>query len=354
MPQPYFGLVQAYYAVMGGFAFYESDDEDMTKSTFEILTSTHCVVETPTIETLVYIMEQFPLIIITDITEEEILDRAASSSLSKALLIVQVAWFCTNCASRLFQRLPLSLLEVTTAAHAFCTLLIYFVWWSKPLNVAAPTLLRGKGARKVYELLKCSDSEYEEALEIARRRECSMPTRLPNSENSEKIVLAASVLQRVLRNRNPTRPPHSRRFHSRDGMLVPGAYRVESPDADFSLPTAIAILPMLYGLAHFLAWNHQFPTPQERVLWRVSTCVVTCPGLVSVFLVWSRKWLGWRFDFRDLTIDTLWGFIFLVVVLPASVLASVFLIVESVRQLVFLDDAAYQIPAWSNYWPHFS
>ena len=155
MPQPHFGLVHAFYAKMGGFAFYASYNDDTPKSLFEILTDPRCVVEVPTFETLIYIMEHFPHII-TDITEDYILDQEASSGLSKALLIVQVAWFCTNCASRLFQRLPLSLLEVSTAAHAFCTLLTYFVWWSKPLNVAMPTLLREKGAQEVYA---CSSAQ---------------------------------------------------------------------------------------------------------------------------------------------------------------------------------------------------
>ena len=116
-PQPHFGRVHAYYAVMGGFAFYDSFDDDTPKSLFEISTNPRCTVDVPKIDTLLYIMEHFPHII-TDIAEDDILDRAASSSMSKALLIVQVAWFCTNCASRLFQHLPLSLLEVSTAAHA--------------------------------------------------------------------------------------------------------------------------------------------------------------------------------------------------------------------------------------------
>ena len=99
-PQPLFGLVHAFYAGMGGFAFYRSYDDDAPKSLFEIETNPRCAVDVPKENTLIYILKHFPDII-TDITEENILDRAASSGLSKALLIVQVAWFCTNCASRL-------------------------------------------------------------------------------------------------------------------------------------------------------------------------------------------------------------------------------------------------------------
>jgi hypothetical protein len=101
---------------------------------------TRLTVDMLNFHSFVYIMKHFPEII-PDIPEESI---TGSSNLRKALLIVQVGWFCTNCASRLIQRLPLSLLEVSKAAHAFCALLVYFVWWSKPLNIAEGGTIRGE------------------------------------------------------------------------------------------------------------------------------------------------------------------------------------------------------------------
>ena len=332
---------------MGGFAFYASYDDDTPKSFFEISTNPRCAIDVPKFHTLIYIMKHFPHII-TDIPEDYILDQAASSGLSKALLIVQVAWFCMNCASRLSQRLPLSLLEVSTAAHAFCTLLTYFVWWSKPLNVATPTLLREKEAREVYALLKCSDNEYGDALEMARKWAAGDPSTPTGPHGSEKIVLAAGALQHLLP--TPERPPRFSTFYSRGRMLAPGAEGTESRNAKLFQDMSIAISPILYGLVHLLAWSDQFPTPLEWQLWHVSSIVVTCSGLVEVLLMlFYDKWL----DERSRILDGIAPVLFLVVPL-AHVLASGFLIVESVRQLLFLDDAAYQLPAWSNYWPHFS
>ena len=335
---------------MGGFAFYDSYDDNTPKSLVEISTNPRCTVDVPDPSTLLEIMEHFPHII-TDIAEDYILDQAASSSLSKALLVVQVVWFCTNCASRLFQHLPLSLLEVSTAAHSFCTLLTYFVWWSKPLNVAAPTLLREKEALEVYALLKCSDNEYDKALEMAQKRaagDSSMPT---GPYGSKKIVLAAGALQHLL----PTpRRPYLSTIANRHRMLHPGIFRSLATMKGFSIPMTMAICPILYGLPHFLAWSEQFPTPLERLLWRVSAFVVTCSGLIEVFLGLSVELLD--IDDEDVSFILVvvgTSFFFLVVPL-AHVLASGFLIIESVRQLFFLNDAAYQLPAWSNYWPHFS
>ena len=350
--RPHFGLVHAYYAVMGGFAFYDSFDDDAPK--FEI--SIGCTVDVPKVDALIYIMKHFPHII-TDIREEDILDRAASSSLSKALLVVQVAWFCMNCASRLFQGLPLSLLEVSTAAHAFCTLFTYLVWWSKPLNVATPTLLREKEAREVYALLKCSDDEYNGALEMARKLAAGESPMLAVPRGFEKIVLAANALHHLLP--TPERPPDSSSlFHKRDRTLFPGTGANKSLDEDFSVSITLAISPMLYGLVHLLAWNEQFPTPPERLFWRVCSFMVSCSGLVEVFVGLPLLWLQGRgksvgiYSFK--VFYALGIFICAIITPLAHILASGFLIVESVRQLFFLDDAAYQVPVWSNYWPHFS
>ena len=76
---------------MGGFAFYSSYNDNnpaIEESLFQISTHPCQVVEVPKSETLIYIMKHFPHIL-TDITGEYILDRAVSSSLSKALLILE-------------------------------------------------------------------------------------------------------------------------------------------------------------------------------------------------------------------------------------------------------------------------
>ena len=352
-PQPRFGLVHAFYAIMGGFAFHGSYDDNHTVKDSLSQTSTYpChIVEVPKFDTFIYIMKYFPHII-TNITEECILDRAASSSLSKALLIVQVAWFCMSCASRIFEGLPLSLLEVSTAAHAFCTLVTYFVWWSKPLNVAAPTILREKEAQEVYALLKCSYYEYDRALEMARKRaagDSSTPTEL---HTSEKLVLAAGALQHLLP--TPERPPHSLRFNHRERRPVPGTFTNKSPNMQLSANTTLVISTLLYGLMHFLAWGNHFPTPLESLLWRVSSLVVTCSGLVGVSIGYLFLGLFEWHVISGFTSDLFMSAMCHIFVPFVHVLASGFLIVESFRQLFFLEPAAYQLPSWSQYWPRLS
>jgi len=313
----------------------------------------HAEYRVPTFEALMYVMKHFPHLI-TNVPEETILDRAQSNSISKALLIVQVGWFCTNCASRLLQRLPLSLLEVSTAAHSLCTLLTYFVWWSKPLNVPAPIILRGKEAREVYALLRCSSEGYNEALGMARRitaGEFSMPI---EGEHAN-IIQAANALLRILQmDKTPEEPQFPSAF---EGIVdsFPGSFHVKFRGDPLVGWTITAAYPILYGLVHLLAWSHQFPTPLERRLWRASSVVVTCSGLMGVSLLLVATKLE-RFvrgsTRRRLQDHSFYPTAFLI---PAvHVLVSGFLIAESFRQLFFLDPAVYQLPSWSNNWPHFS
>jgi hypothetical protein len=332
---------------MGGFVFESFPAEgSSSKPPTTISRNTRYV---PDFRTFIYIMKHFPHII-PDISEDFITDRAESSGLSKAVLIFQIGWFCTNCVSRLILGLPLSLLEVSTAAHAVCTLLTYFIWWSKPLNIAEGTTMRGRAAREVLALLMCSTTEYYEALEMARRMAAGDPPTTVNS-NEGQIVLAASALQRLLP--SPEMPP-SDPFRNHFGLSIPGSFKMWShPEEGYELIT-MAVSPLLYGLVHFLAWNDHFPKPLERRLWRASTVVVTFAGLAEIMVGWVQlEAEKHRSNPYAAIINVIFGTLLLLTPL-AYVLASGFLLGESFRQLLFLDPATYEIPFWSNYWPHFS
>ncbi len=96
---------------MGGFAIAFPAADDGTARRAKL-----------TVKNIRSLMEDEPDFIIPklQVPLTSITDRSKSNSLGKALLTVQVVWFCLNCASRLAQRLPLSLLEVSTLAHGVC------------------------------------------------------------------------------------------------------------------------------------------------------------------------------------------------------------------------------------------
>ena len=342
---------------MGGFVFDTPFDDgtvisEESPSELEPSTNNQSTRHVPTLTTLIYIMNHYPHII-PDIPEESITDRSESSSLGQALLVVQIGWFCTNCASRVIQRLPLSLLEVSAAAHSLCTLLTYFVWWSKPLNIVEGTPMEGIEAQEVHALLMCSTREYSEALRMARRTAAGGPPTAGSTNRERKIILAANSLRRLLP--NPNTPPLFRPFRMPGIFSPPGSTKIRSPQGKSYEWVTVAGSPILYGLVHFLAWNDHFPTPLERLLWRISSVVVACSGLVAVSprlifdCVFNRSFPV----FFSITMKFVYTCTLIMAPL-AHMLASGFLIVESLRQLFFLDPAAYQVSSWSNYWPHLS
>ena len=334
---------------MGGFAFNKPYD-DIKEPRRDRERNTSDDWDVPRFGTLIYIMTYFPDIII-NVQEHVTLDPVGSSLQTKVLLIIQVGWFCTNCASRLFQHLSLSLLEVSTAARAFCTLMTYLVWWSKPMNVAKPTILGGEEAEEVYALLNCDTEEYKEALAMAGKVGDSSASQGPHA--SAKIDQAANALRRLRRlpAETPDLPPEPR-FRHRDSLLVPGSFSNEAPNKALLVSIAAVISPILYGSLHFLAWNNNFPTPLERLLWRVSSVVVTCSGLVGVSVLFFLMMLDRLSESRRG--PHVFAGIMAIVIQAIHVVASGFLNIESLRQLAFLDSTAYEVPSWTNYWPHIS
>ena len=345
---------------MGGFVFDTSREDEIASTTEKPAESstanTRDERNVPTLTAFIYIMQHFPHII-PDISEESITDRAESSNIRKALLIFQVGWFCISCISRIAQRLPLSLFEVSTAAHGFYTLLTIFVWLSKPLNIAEGTAMRGEEAREVYALLQCSGTEYMEARRMASAEDFSTST---HRGKQWRVVLAASALRHNL---SDSEEPPIFPFQNPSRLSIPGSYMASGPNIRPGWRfIAIAISPVVYGLIHLLGWSINFPTPWEGRLWRICSIAVLCSGFAFTFWVQTVMKLPHPMKARDSVIGVrvlivfmlafLWA-ILIVLILLAYILASGFLLVESFRQLFFLNPAAYQLASWSVYWPHF-
>lgn len=50
------------------------------------------------------------------------------------------------------QHISISLLELNTFGHAVCALMIYLIWWEKPLDVDYPTVLQSRTLWKIAAL----------------------------------------------------------------------------------------------------------------------------------------------------------------------------------------------------------
>lgn len=151
-------LTHGFYAQMGGFVIDTS-----TGGPFLPFPGTRV---TLTLAGVRYLMTHAPELL-PDISADEIMDKSKATAFTKGFLCSQLLFFCANCAARLHQRLPLSLLEVTTLAHSICALMAYLLWWYKPQDVAEPTIMSGGDSREICALMMLATPPLRV---IARRR----------------------------------------------------------------------------------------------------------------------------------------------------------------------------------------
>ncbi|KAJ7310886.1 hypothetical protein DFH08DRAFT_974043 [Mycena albidolilacea] len=78
---------------------------------------------------------------IRKIRAEEIADKSKGDVLSKGIALAQGLWFTTQCLARVHQHLAITKLEVVTLAFAVVNILIWLLWWGKPLDVQLPIIV---------------------------------------------------------------------------------------------------------------------------------------------------------------------------------------------------------------------
>ena len=125
--------------------------------------------------------------------------------------------------------------------------------------------------------------------------------------------------------------------------------------------TGLTISGLLYGGLYLLAWGMPFASGAERSLWRFSGIILVSTGLGFTGLTGLFK----AYDVLDLEIGSafstpvwtlllVFAYLFFITVCLGYPLARTYLVVECFLQLSRLPASAYEIPAWSIYFPHIS
>ncbi|KAK4171016.1 hypothetical protein QBC36DRAFT_105839 [Triangularia setosa] len=124
-------ITQCFYAVMGGFAAdlpdYASMGADRNRKRVTV---------TPEGIRLLSFLGDLPTI-----QECQIRDKSKADWLAKSIVCFQAGWMVVQVIGRAAKHMPISLLEINTCGHVACALVIYLLWWNKPLDVLVPTLL---------------------------------------------------------------------------------------------------------------------------------------------------------------------------------------------------------------------
>lgn len=115
---------------MGGFVIDTSEDAEgfLPNGTHTAILSPHGV----------RVMGRCAQHFLPNISKEQIQDKSKADPLVKSIVCLQTTWFCVQCVGRIASKLPISPLELNTLAHATCALIVYVLWWDKPVEVEQP------------------------------------------------------------------------------------------------------------------------------------------------------------------------------------------------------------------------
>ena len=306
-------IVHAFYADMGGFVLKSPDFQPFPVTAKQV----HYLVSQGFL--------QMPRI-----TRAEIWDKSKADIFAKCVASLQAAWLVTQVASRGAQRLPVSLLELSTVALVTCTGATLYFWFSKPLNVDTPTIIRLETT--IAEVLVRAGKEVE-----AKWKDTPLDFIEPDVYTASQLPFGKHI---GVQERPLPRLPNDRdsRLHNSYILIL------------LAVPTAS------FSLLHLIAWNFDFPTPFEQLLWRW-TCVSMGIVLGVGCLVEAISIAAEGYTTSGLT--TLRGYKLrwptnLLFFIPGVMymIARLIVIGEIVASLRDLPQGCFEVVQWSEIFPH--
>lgn len=123
---------QAFFAFMGGFA--------IENSYLDPTTNAKCNIRR--LVTVSGVAQLAELTLITPPSQSEIEERSKADIIAKTFVLSQINWFGLQVIGGLIQKLSVTPIEIHTAIHVLCTIIIYLLWLDKPYDVRSSLLLK--------------------------------------------------------------------------------------------------------------------------------------------------------------------------------------------------------------------
>ena len=254
-------------------------------------------------------------------SEDEIKDKSKGDALSKAIVLVQVAWFVVQCIARRIQHLPITELEIMTLAYTAVNAAIYGFWWYKPLSVRCPVRV-------------VAGSQLSEA-------KVDLISKGPWLDAISYVFKLVDGTQDSMTNVS-------------DEKQVPIFYAAKPDKAQRDLAAAISVIvAMIFGGIHCFAWSLQFPSHAEQLLWRVSSiAILGYPGILGLTFLFESLWVKYyKHPITDIT-SRRYLIVLFVLGIPVYVAGRVILVVLAFATLRSLPQGAYGTPQWTIFIPH--
>ena len=311
------------------------------------------------------------------VTEKEINDRSKGHALAKGIVILQSSWFVIQCFARFARHLDITELEVVTLAYAILNGVMYFFWWSKPLDVHChiPVYMKLPSNTSNVVVQDPQSQRTGETTSMFNRFFVSTHRMLadavtPLSDVPEPlhshywpapaiyllIKLRYLIVTFFLRLGEMTGSPRSNTIQ--DGaMRVPTFYAPTIQDfshADYTLACSSTVLGLIFGGVHCIAWLSHFPTHSEAIIWRASAVIITgvpvVTSLAMALTLFKPQKPGVYYIIRAIVIHVVRVLVLagLVLYLPARAV----LLVEACITLRALPPGAFSMVEWTTFLPH--
>jgi hypothetical protein len=265
------------------------------------------------------------------VSREEIEDRSKGDAVAKALVVSQTTWFLLQCIARASQHLAMTELELATAAFAFLNIIMYVLWWEKPLDVQCPITVRRR---------RSGNTEASEQQDQAREE--SEPTDRSIEESCFHDWSWVDVWNAIAPFLVMMGLP-AEEDKEDDAFSVVGEWYDDGPD--LSLFTGGILVTTVFGGIHCIGWSFDFPSHTEQLLWRISSISITGIPLGSVVIA------GLIGALDDVVHESLSGILIILLSL-LYILCRVLLLVVSLIALRSLPSSAFQTVEWTTFLPH--
>jgi len=252
------------------------------------------------------------------VTEDEIKDRSKSDAVSKAIFAIQLLWFVLQVGVRHSIGLQVTLVELDTLCMAVLAVFYLLLWWSKPLSVRRPHIFYESTELYVYPREKLSEAWRRQPGFLRKL----WYARVIEEKSSGDTTEGCYIMRKIKAALN----------EAIDNMSLED---VES----YSIKVASCVL----GALHLLAWNYEFPTEKEKLIWRCASLVLTGGALVSII---AELWVD------NLEYFPAWYNGYNNALIFPAVVCRVMLAILMLRSLRALPCSAHQIVSWVQYIPH--
>ena len=257
-----------------------------------------------------------------ELSTSDLEDRSKGDVFVKGAAILQLTWLVIQIVARASEGLAITLLEITTLAYAACAIATYVLLWHKPQDVMTPTY-------------------FDAGTLLTREHVIGLAARSPVSTLFVNEFWLHGVAIRTMADNVfpwtrgiPIRlPRHTDVFYLNPIFI------------------GIGFGGVLFGSVHFIAWNFEFPTPVERILWRLSCCVSISLPLLGTLMYFVTVHNARRDSESDTKTNALLR-PFITMCTLLYLFARVYLMTEVFRSLAYAPPSTFQAINWPSAIPH--